>query len=240
MRKTFSHRADLHSASFAYSQFLHPQKLGMSSTFRNKSSFQHSDLLKTYQEKIHKLTEKLALARKQKQEVEETLKFEAERSSLLLNENNRLYYTQEAVEKLTHSLQSKKLKIKDLYEQVSLMLNELYKSEECISKFSKVVKEKDDMHERSEKLHKDSEVLLKDYYTQKLISCLEKFVVKQQESKVDKDTQTDENYNEAIRDALIQNQQKYISTLKTQEVIKEKYQKLYRNAVGHLKEAAIE
>lgn len=80
------------------------------------------------------------------------------------------------------------------------MLEQMSRSENCISKFVKVVKDQDEIYTSSIKFHKDSEVVLQDYYNQKLKSCLQKYEELNNKDQVEQEIQTDSFYDEAVRE----------------------------------------
>lgn len=164
-------------------------------------------------DKIHYLHEQNCQLRKDNQELSESLKDEAERNSYLVNENNRLYYLQHSVESLSYSLRCKKVLVKDLADQLSMMLEQLSASENYISKFVKVVKDQDEVFDSSVRLHRDSEIIIKDYYDQKLKSCLQKYEEASKQNTVEQQVQTDSFYDDAVRESLNEHKQSQITKL---------------------------
>ena len=109
---------------------------------------------------------------------------------------------QHSIEIISYNLRCKKVQIHDLSDLLSTMLEQLSRSETWISKFVKIVKEQDEVHESSVKIFKDSESMLKEYYDQKLINCLERYEEIKSKDKVEKGIQTNDYYDVIVRENL--------------------------------------
>jgi hypothetical protein len=117
-----------------------------------------------------------------------------------------------ALEGMNQSLLDKTQELKVAKKHLSTVVDKLSESEYSISKFLKAIEAQDDLHEDEIIFYQQSEQLFKKYYEEKLKFCLEQAEIKA----MDKDTaevQTDDFFEEELKDELEKNNKKHIIEL---------------------------
>jgi hypothetical protein len=133
----------------------------------------------------------------------------------------KLQYAESALINLNESLIGKKQECRDLSHQLKDMLEQLFQSEYSIKKFLRSLQDQDDIHEEHINFFRQSEILLKKYYEEKIKFCLEQIALREPKT-ASVEIQTDNTFDEELT-------QKYENQIKKLDIQLRKQIKIPKN-----------